>query len=320
MTDFYLEMDSLGASDGWMKCWLVFGGERHKLVATSVFPPFLSVLRFARAVASNSLPNEFHWEEEGPSAKFNAESIQTDPLKFHLRITHEQETVIDADLDWMQVVSGLIKSLRAFAMDCPGAESEWDFPLFLVEDFERDMALGFPALSEIDRVCDIHFVFGHYGGYGGQEQPAMSIWVDSWKSLYMPMKDIPRFWWMWFEWLEKIGRGEFPAEIVLHVEEGENPDGADFMMNIFDFTRRFHAEAVSEADLFRLKMDILSSRPEVNTSHVFDIVFNRRQFVRAFVEAFQIFLSTSYPLFLEGDPDRFDLRTLSVDRLISTLE
>jgi hypothetical protein len=322
MADFYLEIDSLGAKHGWMSCWLVFDGKRHHLDATSVFPPFSSVLKFARAIATQALPYEFFWEEEGHGARFQASPVSADSQKFHLHINHDGETVVDADLNRMQVVTGLINSLRGCSLDCPGAESEWEFPMFLVENFEHDLAQGFPLRTEPVPVSEVHFVFGHYGGYGGQEQPAIAVWVNNRKTLYMPMNDIPRFWWMWLEWLEKIGVGDFPAEAVFHEENEDNPngEGRDLFTFLWDLTHHFLAEAVPDSNLFRMKIDIMSTKPESDTSHVMDDVFHRRRFVGAFVESFQIFLNTNYTGFLEGNHNRFDLRALPLDRLIQTLE
>jgi len=319
MTNFRLEIDSLSAHNGWMKCWLVLDGKRHQMEATSVFPPFSDVLSFARAIATNSLPHEFRWDEEGHGLKFQALPLGAENLKFHLHINHDGEVVVDADLDRMQVVHGLLESLRSFALDCPGAESEWEFPYFLVENFERDLAQGFPARLETNLVSEVHFVFGHYGGYGGQEQPAIILWVDEWKTLFMPMSDIPRFWWMWFEWIEKIGSGDLPAEAFLHVEDEDNPDRHDDIMFLWDLSDHFLAEAVSDTNLFRMKLDIVSAKPESHTSHVVDKVFNRRQFVGAFTEAFQNFMRTSYRAFLESKENQFDLRVLPIGKLIDIL-
>src|SRR6185436_17413868 len=215
---FSLEIDPLSSDSGWMHCWLVVDGKRHYLDATSVFPPFGAVLAFAQALARNKLPHKFFWDEEGHGAKFQALPIGAENQSFRLLIDHDGEIVVDAELDWEQTMRGLLEALRGVALDCPGAESEWEFPYFLIENFERDLARGFTPDSTSKEICVANFVFGHYGGYGGQIYPAFTIWVDERQTLYMSMNDLPRFWRTWFEFLEKIGNGDLPAEAVFHKE------------------------------------------------------------------------------------------------------
>jgi hypothetical protein len=42
--------------------------------------------------------------------------------------------------------------------------------------------------------------------------------------------------------------------------------------------------------------------------------------VGAFIKAFQNFLRTSYPAFLESSENKFDLRVLPLEKLTNTLE
>src|ERR1051325_8047071 len=140
---FSLEIDPLSSKHGWMQCWLVVDGRRHYLDATNVFPPFGDTLAFARALAQNQLPHEFFWEEEGHGAKFQAFPAARDGSRFRLYINHDGETVVDAEFDRMQIAHGLLECLRRVALDCPGAENEWDLPYFLIEEFERELARGF---------------------------------------------------------------------------------------------------------------------------------------------------------------------------------
>jgi hypothetical protein len=321
MTDFHLEIDSLGARDGWMKCWLVLDGKRHQMEATSVFPPFSDVLQFARKIAANSLPHEFIWDEEGHGAKFHALPVDTESSKFHLQINHDGDVVVDADLDRMQVVRGLLESLRGFSLDCPGAESEWEFPHFLVENFERDLEQGFSSGFVSSQISIANFVFGHYGGYGGQTYPAFTIWVNDHYIQYMFMNDIPRFWWMWFELLEKIGRGDFPAEVAFHEEMEDQYDDhkEHFLMPFLNASRCFVAETAPRAELFQMKIEVALEQPELHQTILVGDNLERRQFVGAFVEAFQNFLRTSYPSFLESSENKFDLRVLPIGKLIDTL-
>ncbi|MGE5776552.1 MAG: hypothetical protein ACM33V_10040 [Chloroflexota bacterium] len=311
---FALELDSLHAQNGWMSCHLVVNGQRHHLDATSVFPPFEDLLAFARAVAFNALPHEFFWEEEGHGAKFQALPLTPDDPGFRLRIDHDGEIVVNAEFDRKQIALDLLEALRGMALDCPGAESEWEFPYFLIENFERDLVRGFASGRSQDpqAICAAHFVFGHYGGYGGQTYPAFTIWVDERQVLYMAMDDIPRFWQMWFELLEKIGSEDFPAEAVFHKDEEERPDL--FTSLGMDAAFRFRAEALPDPRYFQLKIVTLISLTGEEQAAL-DAPFERRQFARSFVTAFSEFLRTGYAAFLESKENEFDLRTLPLDRL-----
>jgi hypothetical protein len=229
---------------------------------------------------------------------------------------------VDADLDRIQVARGLLEAVRGFSLDCPGAESEWEFPHFLVEKFENNLAQGFSSGPASNPTNIANFVFGHYGGYGGQTYPAFSIWINDKDIQYMSMNDIPRFWWMWFELLEKIGRGDLPAEVVFHeeIEDQYDDHKEHFLMPFMNAARRFVAEAVPGTGFFQLKIEAAVKQPELHQTMSVGDNLDRRQFVGAFVVAFQNFLRTSYPAFLESGENKFDLHILPIGKLIDTLE
>lgn len=313
---FALELDALSANAGWMNCCLMINGQCHRLEATSVFPPFRDILTFARALATNQLPYDFFWEEEGHGANFEALPLTPESPNFHLKIDHDGEVVVDAEFERLEFAHQLLKALRQVALDCPGAESEWELPYFLVEDFEKQLAHGFTPEAKSE-VSVAHFIFGHYGGYGGEVYPAFNLWVNDHHSLYMTMDDIPRFWWMWFEFLEKIGAGCLPAEAYFHKEaEDLYDDHADLFISLgIDTALRFQAQALPDPENFQLKIFSWKSPPNVEDAHV-DAPFGRRQFVNSFSQAFREFLETSYPAFLDSTENKFDLRTLPIDRLL----
>jgi hypothetical protein len=314
---FAFEIDAKSSRNGWMDCWLVVDGQRHRLDATSVFPPFGSLLKFAQALAVNSLPHEFHWEEEGHGAKFQALPLAPEAPNFRLAINHDGEIVVDAEFDRMQTALGLLEALRGMALDCPRSESEWEFPYFLIENFEHGLAQGFDPRAEAGLAGDAHFVFNHYGGYGGVETPSFSIWVGNRSALFMAMDDIAHFWRKWFELLEKIRYGNLPAEVIFKREEGDTPGFFSLMLNT-DVSSHFQISEAMEPRLFRLQIAFLSSAPERETYQPYlDAVLDRNQFVNEFVRAFQGFLKTNYIAFLEGGETTFDLRVLPLHRLTS---
>ena len=313
---FSLEIEPFSSRDGWMDCWLVINDSRLHLSATSVFPPFHDLLKFARAIASNHLPSEFFWDEEGYGALFQAQRIEPEgsPL-FHLKVKHRGETVIDAAFDRMQTVHGLLESLRGVALDCPGAESEWEFPYFLIEDFERSLAQGFSTHQESSLPSIAHFVFSHFGGYGGLQYPSFDIWVDDRMAVSMFMYDIPRFWQDWFTFLEEIGKAKLPAEAVLQKIEEDLPDDIDEMILIgWETSLRFLANPLPDGKLFQFEAFWTGAGNE-SLRQMVSAVLGRRQFVMAFVQTFQDFLSMNYHAYLEESPQRFDLYSLPQDRL-----
>jgi len=311
---FSLEIDPLSTGSGWMHCWLVLDGQRHYLDATSVFPPFGDVLAFAQALAQNKLPHEFFWDEEGHGAKFQALPVAPESPGFRLLINHDGEIVVDAEFDRMQIARGFLESLRAVALDCPGAESEWEFPYFLIEDFERELVQDFKETSNAASVGITHFVFNHYNGYGGANAPSFAIWVDDRVALFMAMDDIAHHWHAWFGLLEKLRRGDLPIEVIFKREAEDNP--GLFSMFGMEVVFHFHAEASAGPQHFQLKIMVLHPNvgPEA-TQTILHAVLDRRQFVSAFAQAFKQFLETDYLAFLNSGENKFDLRLLPLDRL-----
>jgi len=311
---FSLQIDPLSSDSGWMHCWLVVDGQSHYLDATNVFPPFGDVLAFAQAIAANHLPYEFFWDEEGHGAKFQAFPVEPEGLRFRLHIEHDGEIVVDAEFARMQIARGLLESLRRVALDCPGAESEWDLPYFLIENFERGLTQGFATGA--GAVSIPHFVFNHYRGYGGGEAPCFAIWVDYHLALFMAMDDIAEHWYAWFDLLEKIRRDDLPAEIIFKRTTEENP--GLFSWFGIDVVFHFHADTSITPGHFRLNIIAQhpNLEPKVNQT-ILEALFDHHQFVSAFAQTFKQFLETDYLAFLKGGENRFDLRILPLDRLIS---
>jgi len=309
-TSFTLEIDAIHARDGWMDCWLGVDGQRRHLDASSVFPPFQDALGFARALAADTLPHEFFWDEEGHGALFRASPLAPESPNFRLYIDHDGEVVVDAELERAQVASVFLDALRGVALDCPGAESEWVFPYFLVENLERDWGRGFAAPER--PLCMARFVFSHYGGYGGQDYPGFTLWVDDRALLYLALDDIPRLWQMWFTWLEGLVRRDLPGEAPSGKEEDAYGDHSlTFEMGA---VYRFSAQPAPEAHNFRLRVvRSIPAREEENV--LLDALLERRQFVGAFVETLAEFLATDYSAFLNSAERRFDLRSLPLERL-----
>lgn len=314
-TTFSLEIDPISARNGWMDCWLVVDEQRQHLAATSVFPPFRDLLQFAHALAFNQLPHEFYWEEEGHGAKFLALPGVSNRTNFRLQINHDGKVIVDAEFDRQQIARGLLEVLRKVALDCPGAESEWEFPYFLVEDFEEDLARGQATCPTDMPDRRARFVFSHFGGYGGMEHPAFKIWVGNNYLMFMDMEDDARHWRAWFMLLEKIKSGDLPVEqVIAHYQNSEEED--PIWLPWYRTSTTYRLETAADENLFRLI--ITGTFPEplpIRQSTLVDIVLERQQFVESFVQSFQEFLKTNYLAFLNSGECDFDLRSLPLEKL-----
>lgn len=163
---FALEFEPLSARNGWMNCWLTVNGDRQHMYASSVFAPFGDVLKFARALATDRLPHAFAWQEEGPWIEFKAFPIQPGSPQFRMVVERNGTQILDAELHRMETVHRLVEELRGVALDCPGAESEWEFPYFLLEDFERELAQGIPEDPPSGHISQARFVFINVAAMG----------------------------------------------------------------------------------------------------------------------------------------------------------
>ncbi len=307
-----LEIDSIGAKSGWMKCWLVINGERHQILATSVFPPFNDVLNFIHAIATGNLPHEFFWEEEGHGAKFRASHSVLGSNHVHVYINHDGEVLVEANLEQGKLAHTFMDALRGFALDCPGAETEWHFPYFLIENFEQELSQGFTPKS--NGVSVPRFIFGHYGGYGGQSYPSCALWLDNRRAFYFDPGDIPRLWWLWFELLKKVAKGDLPLETSFDEAEDEKSEDA-LMLFPFQGSRTWLlADWLPDEENFQLKVTRRSDlQPKPYT--FLDATIERRAFVRAFLESFDKFIEMNYQVYLESEEHAFDLHELPWDNL-----
>lgn len=310
-TPFALEFDPLSARHGWMDCWLIIHGERQQVYTSSVFPPFRDLLKFARAVAVNQLPHKFNWDEEGRWVTFKAFPLKPGSENFRMVINRDRTLLLSAELNRMDTVEMLVEQLRNVALDCPGAESEWEFPYFLLEDFERELTHGFTVESSSVAVTPARFVFYPCGGYGGVTAPAFCVWLGEAHALLMLMEDDRRCWRAWFEMLERIRSADFPFDYNFYdIHHAEDPEemAAEEEPWPWTFGLTFRAEAADAPEHFRLRVQTQGN--EMEPMLICAVTADRRAFVDEFIRAFKEFLKTDYLGFLENGDLRCDLRSL----------
>ena len=312
---FLIDFDPASADSGWMDAWLVIDGQRHHMYTTSVFPPFKDLLQFAHALAANQLPHEFSWEEEGPEANFQALPSASDSDQFRLLINHNGDIILNAEFNRHQMMNMVLESLRKVCLDCPGAESEWEFPYFLLEDFEEKLKKGLLSRPAEEPDHRARFVFYHFGGYGGVENPVFRIWIGSQDFVSVDLKDNALHWQDWFTLLEKLRAGELPVELEIRHDqdiEEENP----ILLPWQSLSTTYQLESMPDKHLFQLTIteNFPKALPENHPTTV-KVILDRRQFVESFVQSFQEFLQTNYLAFLNSGECEFDLRTLPLDKL-----
>ncbi|HEX5807549.1 MAG TPA: hypothetical protein VFY25_02705, partial [Anaerolineales bacterium] len=160
MHSLALEIDYAHESAGWIKCELIVDGERHPLDASNVFPPFLPLLRFVKAVAGQRFPARFFWDEEGVGAHFEAIAVAENSPLVHLKIQHEEaaEPWLDADIERETVVQAFLPPVVEMSQNFLLAEKEWHIPGRVVARIQESIARGIPLRSDIHTPQYVEFI------------------------------------------------------------------------------------------------------------------------------------------------------------------
>jgi hypothetical protein len=317
-----LEIDYAHEHGGWIDCDLIVDGEHHPLDASDVFPPFLPLLHFAKAVASQRLPAEFIWDEEGHGLEFKALPVAEGSSLVHLTIQHWGTDIflLDAEIERDTVLRAFLPPLQDLAWNFTLAEAEWGLPRFAVRYVVCGIAEGFP-LGLNDR-ADERLEFQILGDYSDEAYSASSlhIWLGDERKAGWHVQDTDPFWPEWIGFLEKIASGDLPARIE-HVQESgllfklfDGDDIPEDLKDTMEYHTHLQAEPVDAPQDFRLSINT-SNRNEEIENQLLDELFNRRLFVQTFRQVFEKFLQNEYQLRPDVAGQAFDLRTLSLDKL-----
>jgi hypothetical protein len=310
-----LEIDYAHEHGGWIDCDLIVDEEHHHLDATAVFPPFLPLLYFVRAVAGQRFPSKFYWEEEGPAARFEATAVDEDGPRMHLKIQHSGAELpwIDADIERETVLRAFLLPLLDLDRNYLVAETEWGFPHQIVDSIQIAIANGIPLPSEIDSPRPVEIVVK--GGYGVNYIDGhvfIHVTVDDYPQLYFLLHDTDPFWQNWVDFLGEVAKGNLPAQCEhLRVETYPEPDQSS--SEEYRVQTRFSAEALDHPDNFRLR--IYTRTQEEDEFLLVDEVVNRGECAHGFTSTFRKFLREEYRLVPDNDGNTFDLRTLSLEKL-----
>jgi hypothetical protein len=317
-----LEIDYAHEHGGWIDCDLIIDGEHHPLDASDVFPPFQPLLHFVKAVASQRLPAKFIWDEEGHGLEFKALPVFEDSSLVHLTIQHWGTDIflLDAEMECDTVVRIFLPPLQDLAQNFTLAETEWGLPQFAVQHVVRGIAEGFPP--GLDNRADKRLEFQILGDYSDEAYGASSlhIWLEDEGKAGWHVQDTDPFWPEWIGFMEKIAGGELPAKIE-HVQKSmfllglfDEEDIPEDLKDTMEYRTYLLAESADALQDFRLRIHTSSRNVEIETQ-LLDEVFNRRQFVHAFRQAFELFLQNEYQLRSDTAGQTFDLRTLSLEKL-----
>ncbi len=202
------EIDYANEDAGWMNCFILIDDQRHHLDATNVFPPFLGLLRFVKAIAAQQFPYTFSWDEEGPTAKFEASSIAPGHPNFRLAIKHMGETWLDGDVSREHRIQTTLSVLDDFTLNCDTAERGWGISRFALADVKR-------FIDNPKALPYVHFVLEDGSRFEDVLlEVRMALWIGDKAREYRSILDTSVFWSGWFAFLEKIAHGQFPAEFT----------------------------------------------------------------------------------------------------------
>jgi hypothetical protein len=283
-------------------------------------------MALVQAITFKRLPHKFFWDEEGTGAFFEAWDVPSDDSKVRLYIHHDSTGKwIDAELDRQVVIDTFMTPLSEFGkrLGLP-TRGDWHLSIFELNGFEQLKKRGVAPRSDVTSALPIRFLMQ---GGNAIEHPVTWMYCqvfDLDSPAICMINDTDPFWTDWFDFLEKIVRGNFPAEIA-------NVNS--------DWVKEIKKE-ILEGDITGVNVDrpfgkILLAFPVAHPGHfrfqiletdlghlhfpIIDEVLNQRQFVAEFCNVFEDFLETQYRVFADENGEVFDLRTLPLDRLKALL-
>lgn len=311
MPHLSFEIDYKNERAGWIVCWLTIEGERHKIYASNVFPPFMDLLNFVKAISIQRLPVKFFWDEEGHGPEFFAFPVAEDSPFVHLKIVYDnpEHPWVDAELERDAVVQAFLAPLLDLSKNFLKAETAWYFPRKDVERVKNAMEKGYPLRSDVNAFQPIYFSVKAAYEEGYEEgHTFLQANLDDNRCLDILLYDTNPFWREWITFLGQVASGDFPASCE-HIRIVEFlPDEPPYR-----FTHCLTAEAVANPENFRLK--IFTQEYDDEPFLFLNEVLNRQQCVRGFAEVFGEFLRENYQVYPDNDEKTFDLRTLPIDKL-----
>ena len=315
------EIDYAHEHHGWIDCTLTVNGTPHHLSASGALPPFLHLMYFIKAAAGQNLPYTFFWDEEGYGAKFEVAEVIGDSSLVHLKIVHrideKVETWIDADVARETVAYAFLTPLVDFAQNYALVDKGWELPRRVVKHIQSDIAKGLPLCADPNapKHADI-IIYPSYFSEITEDHVNLQLWVGDHFAFHIGLMDTDPFWKNLVEFLSRIASTDFPAEFKFTDNLHFSVLGA-LIPSFEQFARKYRlvASAADESENFRLQMYFTEAQSE-DESLVMDEIINRQQVTHAFVESFGEFLRDHYQVSVDGNGKVFDLRGMSLEKLI----
>lgn len=311
--DLDFEIDHKHERAGWIDCWLTIDGERHHLDASAVFPPFLPLLRFVKAVAGQRFPARVSWDEEGVVAEFIATAVAEESPFVHLSLRYD---VYGDNVRWFEdaitrdaVVAAFLPPLLDFFYNFASARKYWRAPERIVSKLCRAILNGIPPRSDVHApqpvMCAVR------GGYDMaylEGRVFFSVTFEEETLVSILLFDTHPFWLQLAAFFEAIASNALPAccEHRRSVDCGPFDDAEQGP--VYQLKTRLCAEPLGVPENFRLKM--WTSWDQEPAFLLLDEVVARRQFVHRFAASFRLFLATNYRSVPDPQGRTFDLRTL----------
>ncbi len=312
MSRLGIEFDYAHEDAGWMNCCLTIDGEKHELEATWVFPPFIEMLTFLKAIAIQRLPARLFWEEEGPRATFLATPVAEDSPLVHLTITHDafQQPWFDEDIERQIVIDAFLPPILDLAYNFLTTETDWGTSREEVEKIHMVILEGVPLRSDIHSPQPVEFkVYAEYEIEYINGHIFLVLKMLDEEKLNILLFDTHQFWKDWHDFLAKIARSDLPAQ-CRHMTT-VTFDKLDIPPIVS--TTRIRALPVDDPANFRL--EIINHSRHNGLFLVLNEVVNREQCVQAFVQSFEKFLREEYHIDTDSEGNSFDLRTLAFNQL-----
>ena len=325
------EIDYAHEHHGWINCWLTINGKRHSLLASGTFPPFMPMLRFVRDVASQRLPSAIYFNEEDYGIYFAATALAEDSPLAHLVITQygqptEEEddegyegkdkviVLLDADIERETIVQAFLPHLLEMSENYQDPPMWISMPRKEVIQIQQSIVQGMPLRSDIHSPQLVDFSLrADYENESSEGFVSLKLWLNNEDRFVFLSPDTSSFWPQLIGFFEQVAGGILPAEC----EHEMNTTTLNmFLTAIVDLHRvtRFRAEPVDDPNNFRLR---ITSRQQDQADYlILDEVVDRNKFVHGFADCFSQFLRKDYQMRPDRDGNTFDLRTLSLDKLV----
>ncbi len=293
-----------------LSCWVITNGVAHKFAINPCWSPFMSLLYFVKAVATQRLPAKFFVDEEGVGIHFLATPLGQDRSLMHLKVHHDEEPFpwFDEDIEREQVVQAMLLPILDLFDKDPSFRDEWELIPEEVQKIRATIRDGLPLRSDTHSAQPIEFLYEGgeleelYDGWGN-----FSVCMLDEKLFIATLYDSDPFWKEWFHFLKKVALGDLPAQCVnIFTYNDEAP--------FYYFSNRFRALPVDVPENFRL--EVISHDRTNGLFLELDEVVNRRQCVEAFAQEYRK-LMRHYMVMPDKHGNTFDLRTLRFDRLLT---